>query len=339
MEPNKNNQNLVYNAFDLIRFAWDNKWILIILSALAFILSIIYSLNIKPRYKSEVILFPASTVSLSKNLLETYTITTDNRDILTFGVDDDAERMMQILHSNQIRDHIIRKFDLMNHYRIDTTSAYPRTQLENKYKGNVKFRRTEFMSLEIAVLDEDPQMAADIANEIASYVDSTISNMQYDRAREGLAIVENEYQRCQDDVRKISDSLQMIRRLGVTDYESQAEALNSAYANALAQGNREAIETLQKRLNILATYGGTYMELSKKLEAEIERERLLKAKYAAGKINTNLSIPHVFIVDKAKQSERKALPKRSIIVIISTLSTFAFALLLLLVIDKIKTSN
>ena len=41
-----------------------------------------------------------------------------------------------------------------------------------KYKSNVKFRRTEFLSIEIAVLDEDAQMAADIANEIASYMDS-----------------------------------------------------------------------------------------------------------------------------------------------------------------------
>jgi LPS O-antigen subunit length determinant protein (WzzB/FepE family) len=106
METHKNNQNFVFNAFDLIRFAWDKKWILIILSVIAFILSIIYSLNITPRYKSEVVLFPASAVSLSKNLLETYSISMDNRDILTFGVDDDAERMMQILHSNQIKDHI-----------------------------------------------------------------------------------------------------------------------------------------------------------------------------------------------------------------------------------------
>ncbi len=339
METNKSNQNFVFNTFDLIRFAWDKKWILIILSAIALILSIIYSLNITPRYKSEVVIFPASAVSLSKNLLETYTIPMDNRDILTFGVDDDVERMMQVLHSNQIKDHIARKFDLMSHYRIDPASAYPKTQLEHIYKGNVKFRRTEYMSLEISVLDEDPQMAADIANEIAVYADSVIRNMQKLRAAEGLAIVEKEYLQTGEEVRLLGDSLHKIRRLGILDYESQASALNTAYANALAQGNRETGEQIMKKLNILAAYGGAYVELSKKLDGEMERLKMLKVKYASAKINANLTIPHVFIVDKAIRSERKAVPKRSVIVMVSTVSTFALALLLLLIMNNLKARS
>ena len=336
METKTRNQNYIFNAYELIRFAWDKKWILIALSALALILSVLYSLSIRPRFKSEVILFPASTVSISKHLLETNSLITDSRDALSFGGEEDAERLLQILNSDQIKDHIARKFNLMKHYRIDSTEAFPRTQLYSKFKGNVKSRRTEYMSIEIAVLDEEPQMAADIANTIVSYVDSTIRNMQHNRALEALAIVEDEYLRTQTEVQMISDSLQKIRKLGVIDYDSQAKALNTAYTNALAQGNKEASELLLKRINILATYGGTYVELSKKLDFEIERLKELKIKYASNKLNTNLNIPHMFIVDKAIKAERKAVPKRSIIVAMSTLSTFALALLLLLVLENIK---
>jgi uncharacterized protein involved in exopolysaccharide biosynthesis len=336
METKTRNQNYVFNAYELIRFAWDKKWILIALSTLALILSVIYSLSIKPRFKSEVILFPASTVSISKHLLETNSLITDSRDALSFGGEEDAERLLQILNSDQIKDHIARKFNLMKHYRIDSTEAFPRTQLYSKFKGNVKARRTEYMSIQIAVLDEDPQMAADIANTIVSYVDSTIRNMQHNRAMEALAIVEDEYLHTRTEVQMISDSLQKIRRLGVIDYDSQAKALNTAYANALAQGNKEASELLLKRINILATYGGTYVELSKKLDFEIERLKELKIKYASNKLNTNLNIPHMFIVDKATKAERKAVPKRSIIVAMSMVSTFALALLLLLVLENIK---
>jgi hypothetical protein len=45
---------------------------------------------------------------------------------------------------------------------------------------------------------------------------------------------------------------------------------------------------------------------------------------------------NVFIVDKASKAERKAVPKRSMIVIMSTLSVFALALLILLILDNIK---
>jgi hypothetical protein len=85
-----------------------------------------------------------------------------------------------------------------------------------------------------------------------------------------------------------------------------------------------------KKLNILAAYGGAYVELSKKMDGEIERLKQLKAKYASAKMNANLTIPHIFIVDKAIRSERKAVPN-GCHCYGGTVSTFAPALLLLLI--------
>jgi uncharacterized protein involved in exopolysaccharide biosynthesis len=336
MEPRKNNQHFVYDAFDLMKFVWEKKWVLIALSLIGFLLSIIISLNITPKYKSQVVLFPAAAISLSKNLVETSTISMDSRDVLSFGADAEAERMLQVLHSNQIRDHIAKKFNLMHHYQIDTASQFPLTQLDGKYKSNVKFRKTEFMSIEINVLDTDPQMAADIANEISVYADSTIHNMQKERARDAFNIVNKEYQSTQNEINKFTDSLQTIRKLGVIDYESQASSLNTAYANALEHGNNQAIESIKKQLAIVTTYGGTYVELTQKLHTEIERLSLLKAKCASYKVNVEQTVPQLFIVDKAYKEERKVSPKRSLIVMISTLSTFAVSLILLLIIDNLK---
>jgi uncharacterized protein involved in exopolysaccharide biosynthesis len=336
MEQKVKNKVFVYNAFDLIRFAWDKKWLLIALSAIAFIASIIISLMITPRFKAGVVLFPAASVSLSKSLVETSSISTDNRDVLSFGADEESERMLQILHSNQIKDHIVRKFDLMKHYEIDMSEPFPYTKLENKYKSNIKFRRTEFMSIEINVLDTDPQMAADIANEIASFIDSAIYNMQRERAVEAFNIVEKEYLNAEREIQLISDSLQKIRQLGVIDYESQAASLNTAYANAIARGEKNAADVVLSRMNTLSKYGGIYIELSQKLESEILRMGQLKSKYVSSKVNVEQALPQIFIVDKAKKPERKAVPKRSIIVIVSTLSAFALSLLILLIIDQVK---
>jgi uncharacterized protein involved in exopolysaccharide biosynthesis len=339
MTQNTAPKGFVYNTFDLIRFCWDKKWILISCSVLAFILSVIVALKITPRYRSQVVLYPVASVSLSRNLVETSSISMDSRDVLSFGGEQDAERMLQILHSNQIRDHIVNKFDLINHYEIDTASPYPMTKLEYKYKSNIRFRRTEFMSLEISVLDTDPRYAADIANEIASYVDSTVYQMQRERALEAFNIVEQEYLASQQEINRISDSLQVIRKLGVIDYESQASALSSAYTNALAQGNKVAAEALQARLNTLSKYGGAYLELTDKLNLEIERFGQLKVKYAAYKLYIDRTIPQIFIVDRAAVAERKAVPRRSMIVLVSTLATFAMTLLVLLVIDNLKTAG
>ena len=127
------------------------------------------------------------------------------------------------------------------------------------------------MSIEIEVLDTDPQMAADIANEIASYVDSAIHNIQHERAIEAFKIVEKEYSESQKTLDQINDSLQIIRRLGVFDYQSQAASLNNAYAEALTRGSEVTANAIQGRINTLSKYGGIYIELSRKLENEIDR--------------------------------------------------------------------
>jgi LPS O-antigen subunit length determinant protein (WzzB/FepE family) len=339
MAKNDKTQGFVYDAFDLIRFAWDKKWILIGCSAAAFIASVIISFTITPRFKSKVIMFPAASVSVSKNLVETSVITSDTKDILTFGEDEEAERLLQVLSSDQVREHVIQQFSLMQHYKIDTASKFPYTQLMNKYKSNVKFRRTEFLSIEIEVLDEDAQMAADIANSIALYIDSVYYKIKYSRAKEAYSIVENEYNDSRKNISLMTDSLNKIRSFGVNDYESQSEGLNKAYAEALGSGNMKLVNNIQKQLDVMAKYGGIYVELSDKLEWEIERNSMLKAKMAAAKVNLESTMSNVFIIDQATKAEKKAVPRRSIIVIMTTLSAFALSLLILLVIDNIKVRS
>lgn len=295
MENKAEKRAFVVDAFDLIRYMWEKKWVLIALSSVAFIAAVIVSLLIEPRFKSSVVLFPAASVSLSKSLVETSTFSTDHRDVLSFGEDEEAERMLQILHSNQIKDHIVKRFDLMNHYEIDMSKPYPYTKLENKYKSNIKFKRTEFMSIAINVLDKDPQMAADIANEIAAYIDSTIYNIQRERAIQAFKIVEREYLHASDEVKSISETLQKTDRNQVV-----------------------------------------YSELSQKLESEIIRLGQLKEKFVSTKVNVEQRLPQIFIVDKAVKAERKAVPKRSIIVIVTTLSAFLLSLLGLLIADQLK---
>ena len=104
----------------------------------------------------------------------------------------------------------------------------------------------------------------------------------------------------------------------------------------MAKGNTSAVNSIQRKLNILAKYGILYVELSEKFEAAIKRHELLKDKYTLAKVDVEQVLPQVYIVDKADVAEKKSEPKRSIIVFMSTLSTFAFMLLLLIVYDNVK---
>ncbi len=340
MAKKTNNQGFVYDTFDLLQFTWEKRKILIILTALAIIVSAIIAETIKPRFRSTVVLFPVASVSISKNLVETSVATSDTKDILTLGADEEGEQLLQILQSDQVRNHLQQKFNLLKHYRIDTLKEkYPLTKLANIMKGNIKIRRTEYTSIEISVLDEVPQMAADIANEISIYVDSVYYNIKIGRAREAYSIVKSENEALKKSLKVMSDSLRVIRMMGVQDYKLQIVALTKVYAKALSENNKPALNAIEDKMNVLAKYGGAYIELTSKMDYETERYSLLQSKVSAAKVNLENKMSNVFIVDKAKKSEKKALPNRMLIVLMSAISTFALSLLILLIADNIKARS
>jgi uncharacterized protein involved in exopolysaccharide biosynthesis len=307
---------------------------LITISIIAFIVSAIVSFTITPKFQSTVVLFPASSASISKSLLSRNT--TPQNDIVRFGGEEEGEQLMQVLNSEGIRGKIIQKFNLAHHYKIDTAKSFWRTKLFGEYKNNIKFVRTEFMSIIIEVLDTKADTAALIANEISNQVDSVMTRIQHERAIKGLAIVEKEYTTLVNQMNVMEDSLRKIGDLGVINYKSQSKAYNDAYAKAMVNGKTQGTKQIESKLKILAKYGGSYTDLTDLLFNENQRLSELKGKYMEAKVDAEQSIPHKFVVDRAYPAEKKAYPRRTLIVLVSTLSAFLVALLLLIIRDSIN---
>ena len=109
--------------------------------------------------------------------------------MLEFGEEEDTEELLQILNSNEIRDSIIHRFDLYNHYGISKNDVSHKTIINRKYDGKVKIKKTQFNSIKIIVLDKSPQLAADIANEYLNQMDSVITRIRQKRANQALEIL------------------------------------------------------------------------------------------------------------------------------------------------------
>lgn len=329
----ENERNSVFEASNILEFIIQKRIHIAIIVIVAFVTSVIISLVIPPKFKSTVILFPASSSSISQSLLsESFA----EKDILKFGEQEEVEQMMQVLQSSEIRDRIIEKYSLIKHYNIDLDSKYPITNLNRTYKKNVKVVRTEFMSVKVDVYDEDPEIAANIANDIADLFDSTINRMQRERSVKAFELVENKYKEQKSLIRSMQDSIEAIHKLGVFDFESQSEVFNDQYATALAAGNMRGAGELEKKLEILARHGSTITRLRDQLQEELKKLTVLETKYSEAKIDMEQTLPHKYVVSKAEVSERKSKPIRWLIVVVSTLSAFLFALFVLLIIDAVK---
>ena len=328
-----------FDSSNIVVFLYKWRKPLFIVIIVALVGSWFFSLPwfITPKYKSTVIMFPASTNSVSKALLSEQRQV--GQDIMAFGEDEQAEQLMQILNSNKIRDRVARKFNLMKHYGIDSAARYKYSLLFNEYERNISFRRTPFMAVQITVFDTDPQLAADIANTIAALLDSTKNEMQHERAIQGLAVVKQELSSLQQEVNTIVDSLVSLGRLGVNDVEYQSQVLNQQMAIAIMEGNARAQRQLQKRLDILGEYGGIYMSLKNALEYKTEQLTMIQARLKEAEVDARENLPQKFIVSDAYKAEKKSYPIRWLIIIVSTLSSLFLTIIVIMIIEKIAAAN
>ena len=322
------------NSVTLVQLIYKWRLPLVIITAIAIVAAIIFSspFFIKPKYKSTVIMFPVATGSISKVLISPSSGIKE--DILGIGEEEQAEQMLQLLNSNLIMDRIIEKYNLIEHYRIDPNSKYLYTRLHKEYENNVKFRRTEYMAVKVTVLDTDPQMAADIANDIAALVDSVKNHIQRERAYMAYQIVEREYNSLKAEVDEIVDSLRSLGKRGIHDYERQSEVLNQQLAITISQNNQQAIRILQQKLDTIGKYGGTYMSLKNALEFKTEQLTLLKTKYQEAKVDAEQFLPQKFVVNNAYKAERKSYPIRWIILVVTAFIVFFTAVLAIIIIEN-----
>lgn len=317
-------------------FAFFFKWRKTILAAgaLAAISSAAVSLMIPEKFKSTVILFPAPSVSVSKSLMSQNS--TPQTDLLRFGEEDDIERMLQVLNSEEIRNRIVEKYKLAEHYGIAKDDPYRKTQLRQEYDDNIQFKKTEFMSVRIEVLDRNAEMASHIANDVAALYDSTMVRMKRVRALDAFKIIDKEYSQILHEIRSKEDSLHKLMQLGVNDYESQAERLNEALGKAIVDGRTAAAKELEAKIKTLSVYGTAYMSLRDDLYRMREQSNLLRDKYEQAKVDAEQTISEKFVVDRAFPAEKKSYPIRWIIVLVSTLSTLIVTILAIGILENVR---
>jgi len=323
-----------YSSKYLCRLLVDYRRPILIILAVAAFCAVIFSAPffITPLYKSTTVIYPTSSNSTSKVLIST--TYQSEKDIMNFGEDEQTEQMLQVLNSNRVRDKVISRFNLMEHYNIKPDSKYPYTRLNKLYDSRIKFRRTEYNAVKITVLDSDPALSARMANDIAEIFDSTMNQIQKEVAVKAFRLVEDEYNLLCAEMAQLEDSLNTLRKLGVFDYESQVEMLSRQMAVELGKGNTQGIRNIQEQLDILAEYGGASYAINERLDNDRLQLSLVKSKYEEAKMDATQDIPRKFVVTSAFQAERKSYPVRWIIVVVTVLSTFLLLLFCIVAYDR-----
>lgn len=258
-------------------------WVFII----ALIASLGISMLITPRFKATATLFPTNSNRLSKAIMEhQYSL-----DFMDYGIERDCEYCIQILSSESMERDVCQHFNLLEHYGISKDDPHKLFKLHEQYRGNVNVKRTEFLGVEVGVLDTDPQWAADIANFIATNYDTVCYRIHHDRACDAAKIMKGVCDKMGLEIQELQDSLR-----------------NNPQYN---------------------------LSLTKLIHEKCVQLAELQTRAAQTEVDMNETVSYKFMLDRAIAADKKAYPKRSIIVALGTFGSVIMCVLVLLFLDSI----
>ena len=328
-------KNDKYNSFSLLQFMWKwRKWLIIVCVA-TFFVSAACTFLVRPRYKSTAMLYAPRTSSVSKILLNEQNYN-ERLEIKALATVDETEQMLPFLNALAIKDSLIEKYKLAEYYNIDVNKKGGKTKLYKTVTKCLIVKRAENGAIAVTVVDWDPQRAYEMTLDVVRWLDTIKNNVEHERALAAYTILQAQLDSIEHEMAVTNDSIQAIMAHGVFDVKLQSERLTQQYAIAAAQGNTAAMQRIQKEQDTIAKYGAqltTYQDLEYNFS---KYHALCKQKMMDAKMDMTNIMPVKFVIDKPVPADKKFYPKRSIIVVISTLCAFILAMIVLLMIERIE---
>jgi len=158
---------------------------------------------------------------------------------MRFGYDKEIGEQLEMLGSNAVRDALVKEFDLINVYDLDTTEVYWLEKLQKKYSRNVRFNRTVNKSIEISVRDADAQRAAAMANRLVELADLHKNAVVQRNVALAADAAYASYQEKAALITEMTDSLEALRQAGESVWTFGEERKSGRYQNYELQYRKE----------------------------------------------------------------------------------------------------
>ena len=277
----------------LILFVYNRLRIFIAVGLVAAIVSSVVSLLMEEKLQSSVVMFATTQSSIGQQFFEE----TNSGDILSYGETEDAERLLQLLNSNLVRGKIIKSHNLAEHYDIDVNKSGGKTLLQKEYNSNVSASLTRYGSIQVAVMDKDPQLAKEIANHLVQLTDSLANKLRNERAQLAFELAQQSYEKAVKEIQTAEDKLGELHSQGIYNFEAQVEGLTIQYGTAIANNNLKGARTIQNDLDRISKLANEYNELANFLEPAYEQLAILKKRFDLLKVDAETHLPSSLVVD------------------------------------------
>ncbi len=104
--------------------------------------------------------------------------TLDFKGLESITTGDNFNRTYELINSATTQKHLIEKFGLIRHYGIDSTSEFAYQKAEQRIRSSIEIKKSPFNTISVTVRDRYRYLAADMANEIVTFLE-TLNENQY----------------------------------------------------------------------------------------------------------------------------------------------------------------
>jgi capsule polysaccharide export protein KpsE/RkpR len=313
----------LFNSADLLILINKNKIKLVVVGVIAAGAAIIFSSPyfMPPRFKSFAVVYPSNLIAYSS--------------------ESPTEQMLQIAQSSEIRNKVIKAFDLYTHYKIDTASnTQYQTEAINQFEDNVTIKKTEYESMEITAYDTDPKIASQIVDSIISYFNVKARELQREKCEEVLVICRDQMLRKKAEMDSMEVLLKSYRHeYGILDYDKQSQEVIRGLFWNLASGNTKGATEANKMIESLKEQGGEFNSTSEHLWRIRGTFNDLKVAYENAYRDVHKSLTYTTVVTAPQPADKKSFPIRWLIVAVSVGSSVLLSFILLVIMDARRFSK
>lgn len=345
------------NLLDLLRVVVKRKWLIIKLCVVAAILAIAYSLSLPNIYTATARILPPQKDSGGGGLSALLGQMGGLAGMAGIsGISGSGDLFLGILKSRSVADGVIKRLDLMTHFKAKNADA-----ARNALAGAVKSQLGKDGIITVSADSKDPKQAAALANAMVEELGKRSVQLNLTKVGVERSFLEKRIELVKQDLKKAEDDLRLFAEQNKTiKVESQATATIAGVAQVKAEiASREvqlaalrsyqteespevkalksSIAKLQSQMRIGegSGSGGLIPNVGKVPSLGLEYARRLREvkiqeaifeqlakQFEAAKLMEAKDSSSLQILDEAVVPINKSKPKRSLIVILSTVTAF-----------------
>jgi tyrosine-protein kinase Etk/Wzc len=365
-------EKINYDGSYLLMLMHRYKWIYIILIILTIVASVLLTLSMPNWYKASVNAVPSkSQGSLFNNMFGGISSTLKEFGMtkLAGGGGGETYDFIVLMQSRTIKDSLINRFNLSEEYEIADSM---KSQLYGALDNNMEVSYEKEGNYYISILSKDKYKVVEMINYFVETLNELAQNIAHEDASLNRIYLENRILKTDSVIATISDSISTYSKKNfLFSLEEQAKASSSAYAelkaelirqetllemNKMRYGendyytkmSKELVDNLKNKLDEIKNKPGfagdfalknatgvgiEYMRLLAEFETFTKVKSLLLPMLEEAKLDETRNTQSLIIVDPPIPADRKAKPKRSLIVAGSVIGIFVLITIFIVLLD------